>query len=273
VLSTAAASAQEFRVYTRVYDRGLAASESKSAARAEASPIVSRSITLFHAGKTYDFIPALNEVIILEPARPHRRFTILNPQRNVASSITFDELNAMLKVARTEAETNLVNLQSAADPAHARILEVIAFQLDPKFDERWQASSKRLLLEGRGLTYRATCSPVATPELAEAYLRYADWMCRLNYVLHPGLLLPEPRLALNASLQRKGMVPVSVELQADFDVPLHLQAQHDFHWELDAKDRSLINDWETQLKSPTLERMTIHEYQRTLLISQTSKKR
>ncbi len=269
----ATASAQEFRVYTRVYDRSLSAERLQSGDAPEASPIVSRSITLFHAGKAYDFMPALNEIIIFEPARPHRRFTILNTHRNVATSITFDELNAMLNVARAQTKTSLDTLQSGGDTAHERVLAAIAFQLAPQFDERYDPASKRLLLQSAGLTYRATCSPVAAPELAGAYLRYADWMCRLNYVLHPGLLLPEPRLALNASLQRKGMVPVNVELEADFDTRVHLQAQHDFHWELDAKDRALINDWETQLKSRTIERMTIHEYQRAMLVSQTSKKR
>ena len=58
-------NAQEMRVYTTVRNlRGSAVSEDRA-------PVVARSLTLFHAGKVYDYVEAAKELTIFEPAH-HR---------------------------------------------------------------------------------------------------------------------------------------------------------------------------------------------------------
>jgi hypothetical protein len=54
------AAAQDMRVYTTV----RAVGENR-----QDSPILAESLTLFHAGKTYDYMENVGEVIIYEPAR------------------------------------------------------------------------------------------------------------------------------------------------------------------------------------------------------------
>ncbi|MGH7199902.1 MAG: hypothetical protein ACREJB_04815, partial [Planctomycetaceae bacterium] len=60
VLSAVPLAAQEFRIYTRVYDASTTGEE---------PAVVTRSLSLFHAGKVYDYIDTLGEVTVFEPAQ------------------------------------------------------------------------------------------------------------------------------------------------------------------------------------------------------------
>src|ERR1043165_1169439 len=57
------ARAQDFRVYTTIQDLTAAPPGNGGAAQA---PVVARTLTLFHAGKAYDYIPEIGEVIVIE---------------------------------------------------------------------------------------------------------------------------------------------------------------------------------------------------------------
>ena len=252
--------AQEFRVYTRVYNEAEAA---KGSENGSSHPIVTRSLSIFHAGKVYDYVEPVGEVIIFEPAR--RRFTILSTSREMVTTVEFDELKHLLKVARLETEKYLAQLDPKPADASQKAAQSLRFQLAPRFEEQYDVEKKRLRLLSPDLRYDVECAATQPPEIADEYLRYADWMARLNYVLHPRALFPEPRLALNRSLRRLGMIPVEVELQAVVAGGVHLRAQHQIHWELNAKDRSLINRWETMLKSKQSQHVPFREYQRTLV--------
>jgi hypothetical protein len=84
----ASVSAQECRIYTVVYDE----SGEPTSGVVDRSPqprVLSRSLSLMHAGKVYDSIDALGEVTIFDPAE--RRFTILNTKHTLAASVSFDE--------------------------------------------------------------------------------------------------------------------------------------------------------------------------------------
>ena len=85
--------------------------------------------------------------------------------------------------------------------------------------------------------------------------------------MHPQALYPESRLALNEHLRAHRQMPMQVELESSIGMPIHLRAEHQIHWKLDATDRSLIHEWESLLKSDTTRQVTFQEYQRTLLIS------
>lgn len=260
------ATAQEFGVYTKV---SRVRPPGAGLPQAAGDAVVSRSISLFHAGKVYDHTG--DEVIIFEPA--HDRFTLLNTSRHMATTVHLDEVKQLLKIARQETENHLVQLRQQQTPSAAEALEQIGFTLDPAFDETLDAAGTRLKVASRHLQYDVTCTRPKSPEVVDAYLRYADWAARLNYVLHPHVLFPETRLALNASLRRKKLLPVEVELRAQIGTPIHLRAQHQFHWELDGQHRALINGWEQLLKGQTTRHVTFQEYQRTLLVSQTERRR
>ena len=260
---TAALPAQEFRISTRVYNEAAAIDSQRA-------PVISRSLSLFHAGKVYDYIDTINEIIIFEPA--HQRFTILNPSRNLASSVHFDELKRLQKIRAKETLKYLSQLNQSGNPESGRVSEALQFQLEPQFAEQFDEATNRLTLSAASVRYSAVCVKPQSPELIDPYLDYADWMAKLNSSLHPQALYPESRLILNRSLRTKHRLPIEVELECRVEPRLHLRAQHVFVWKLDDVDRRLIHKWETMLKRTSLEKTTFREYQRRVLITASQKK-
>ena len=124
--------AQDYRVFTRIYDL----SQSSDAKKA---PIIVRSITLFHAGKAYDFLPSLGEVSIFDPA--HDQFIILNTEREIATTVHFDQIKHHLKSAQQVIRERLQSLQqkSAQNQLNAQAaIENLKFQLAPNFEESYK---------------------------------------------------------------------------------------------------------------------------------------
>lgn len=252
-------TAQEFRIYTKVYDA--------AAAQNLRPTVIGGSLSLFHAGKVYDHVENQNEseVIIFEPAL--KQFTILSTSRSLATTVHFDEINHKLKVARNVTEQHLQTLVTQSPPVARETMEKVQFPIDPNFQTTLDPQGNSLRCESEHLTYSVRLADVEEPKTSEVYLNYADWMARLNYVLHPHALFPEPRLALNGVLRTTGKMPVEVELISDIGMPIHLRAEHQIHWKLDATDRSLIHEWESLLKSNQTRHVTFQEYQRSMLIS------
>jgi len=257
--------AQEFRVYTRVFnDQSVDAGPRGS----NASKVIARSVSLFHAGKVYDYIDGIGEVTIFEPAR--RRFTVIDGSGQTATVVTFDELNHLVKLAEREAERQAAELAQdggrEATSEGAFLLSLVT----PDFEQQFDRSSNRLSLTSSYCSYTVQCDAQVRPEYVESYLRYADWTARLNAVLHPGALLPQPRIMLDAALRDHQAMPVQVTLTLKtLNEPrtLRLRAEHTIHWDLDSKDRSNIHHWESLLRNQSVHFVTIQEYQRTMLIS------
>ena len=230
---------------------------------AASSPIVRRSLTLFHAGKVYDWMEDVDEVVILEPI--HDRFVIMNGESFTAARVEFSELHQFLNVARNKAESYLQELSVSDDRTDRRRAAALEFQLHPEFEERFEPTLNRLQLTSDTLSYNVETARVEDAQVIRQYLVYADWACRLNYVLHPHSMYPASRLALNASLQQKDLLPTSVELRTRIDEEVVLRANHKFHWELQPSDKTHINLWERMLESDKIKWVTFHEYQQQLL--------
>jgi hypothetical protein len=258
-------AAQEFRVYTRVYDLRSA---SGAVSATKDAPVIARSLTLFHAGKVYDYIDEIGEVIVFDPV--HHQFVILNGSRMISTTVDLDEVTRLVKLAEQETESYAKQLADSGDPKQAMAIQPLRFQLAPQFDQHFDESQEKLTLSSRYFRYEVQCATVEMPQAVAAYIRYADWTARLNSVLHPRALLPGPRLMLNEALLARGRMPVEVDLQADFESLIHMKAQHQIHWMLDAKDRSLINHWETLLKSADKREVSFREYQRAVLKSRSN---
>ena len=259
VLPLRFSAAQEFRIYTKVYDAGAAQNIRPS--------VIGNSLSLFHAGKVYDHVENQHEseVIIFEPA--HQRFTILSTSRSLATTVHFDEIKHKLKLARNVTETHVGTLLAQKPPAAKDTVQKVRFPIEPAFKTTIDPEGSSLQCESDHLSYRVRLAEVEEPKTSEVYLNYADWTARLNYVLHPHALFPEPRLALNGILRSTGKMPVEVELVSSIGMPIHLRAEHQIHWKLDATDRALIHEWESLLKSSQTRHVTFQEYQRSVLIS------
>jgi hypothetical protein len=222
-------------------------------------------LTLFHAGKAYDYLDSIQEVIVYEPV--HQRFTLLNTQAGVAATAEFDQIRRMLTVARTATAEHIQKLKGDNPLAHQ-----LAFQLEPKFHEQYDAGIKRLALSSPHAMYDVRCADDRPAEIVEAYLQYADWTSQLNYVLHPQVMLPDVRMFLNERLRERGLFPTDVRLRSGIGPARDLRAEHRIRWELVDNDRELILEWERQLARESTRRVKLGEYQQAVLIGQTAKR-
>jgi hypothetical protein len=157
------------------------------------------------------------------------------------------------------AEKNGGELPSSAHAVHA--------QLEPQFQENWQPESQTLNLQNNSIRYSAACVPSDDPSIHEAYMLYADWMARLNFVLHPQSMYPDARLRLNESLRKRKMYPTEVRLFQNANDKSHLRAEHRISRSLDSTDRMMLTDWESKLSSGKLKEVTFREYQQAILIT------
>ncbi len=264
LLCCQAGEAQQFRVYTRVLRVGIDQPEEKP-------EVIARSLTLFHAGKVYDLVPAAGEVTIFEPA--HERFIVFSARQMLATTVTFDEIRRLLDSARDETRNYAERLKERRDRESLTVVEPLLFQLSPKFNEKYDETENRLTLKSPRFNYAVECQYPEIPEALESYLSYADWAARLNHVLHPHSLYPEPRLKLNNALREHQRIPSKVELQVAFDRPLHLQAEHRFDWSLSADDRQSISHWEGLMKKSDMKVVSFREYQRSVILGTAQAKR
>ncbi len=262
VLCTTTALAQDFHVETIVHDLS----------RPEPKELV-RSVTLFHAGKTYDFINQLGELIVFEPSQG--RFVLVNTRQARATTVHIDEIRHMILVARQALDDHMKALRTANKPGAQALIEQLAFQFDPQFDESFTQRNGDPLVElnSKHFHYQVLGASPPTPKHGEVYLNYADWICRLNYVLQPSGILPEQRVVLDDALRKAKLVPVEVNFAGGVGDSIRIRAQHRIFWELNERDRELIRQWDSLLAGRELKRMSFAEYQRALLVSQTSRRR
>lgn len=265
--TASAACGQEMRVYTTV--RNLAAQGPNEAV--EKAPILARSLTLFHAGKVYDYVDSAREVTIHEPAL--RRFMLLSERRGVKSEVAHDEIRQFLSLAEQEAEKRLSEANKQTGPSQVRSLAWLKFQLHPEFTVSFDQKKSELQLLGRGCRYEADGMAAPSPDVTGPYLKFADAMAELNSVLHPRAMLPAPRMKLNEELRRRELLPVSVELRADLDRPVWLQARHEWTWKFSSTDRQLISNWEKQLDDAAVRKIPFRQYQHELLSADVAKKK
>jgi hypothetical protein len=266
-IATTAAHAQEMRVYTTV--RNLGAVDVKAAS--DRAPVVARSLTLFHAGKVYDYVDTVKEVTVYEPA--HRRFTLLNERRHTITEVTQDEVRQFLSLVEQEAGKRLESAPKQIGPSQIRSLAWLKFQLLPEFGVSFNAANSRLTLSDHQNQYTADGVAPPTQGIVETYLRFADATAELNSVLHPRAVLPRPRLRLNEELRKRELLPLAVDLRADVDPPLHLEARHEWRWKFESTDRQLISSWEAQMNDQAQRRMNFRQYQQESLTAEVATNR
>lgn len=252
VLFTSSALAQDMRVFTTV--------SMISGEKLREEP-VSHSLTLFHAGKAYDYMEDVGEVVVYEPGG--HRFVILGGDY-LATEVPFSEVHQFLEAAQVKAREYAADVAKNPSPQNEKRAASIAFQMNPQLLATYDADQQSLGLSGDLLSYKVSTVAATSPTFHKQYLEYADWAARLNYVLHPHSVYPTSRLQLNSELRDRQLLPISVELSARLDAPVRLKARHDFR-EMQNIDRKLISRWEQQLKAEDTQWLTFHEYQQKLL--------
>lgn len=255
---TSAAFAQQFRVYTEVSVPPQNPQPGKMKGK-----VVAQSLTIFHAGRVFDWLKTAGEVTILEEA--HERFIIFNGRKLIATTVDFKEIERMLASARDETSNHAERLLTRDDRDAHKIATSLQFQLNPSFKHSFEQGTLMLDLDSPKLEYHVNCGTTPIPEAVDAYMKYADWTAKLNHVMHPRSLYPAPRMKLNESLRKHKVLPVKVQLRVEFDQPMVLQADHRFAWQLEKIDRESIQFWEQKLNDPALKWMNFREYQKAIL--------
>ncbi len=263
-VGTSGLFAQELRIYTLTKD---VTQPDVAPARA---PVVSRSLTLFHAGKVYDYIAELREVTIYEAA--HRRFTVLNDTAAAYALISQDEVRRFLSLAEGRARELAGDLIRTNDPQQLQAVEFLQFQLSPDFRASFDGATRRMHLESPHMNYDLECVASPNPAVVDLYLRYADAISEFNSVLHPQSFLPAPRMMLNEELRKQQVLPVTVRRRVDLGQRLELLAEHEWKWELTEHDRQLISRWEAQITKGQVRELSFEQLQRTVLTGKVSQR-
>jgi hypothetical protein len=254
MVSGQAAVAQDFHVDTSV--EAVTPRETKQ---------MSQSVTLFHAGRTYDFIQEMGELVVFDPA--HDQFTLLNTQQRRATQVHFDEINRMLQMGEQALAAHVKTLRASGKPEAQEMVDALLFQFHPQFEERILQTNRGPVIDLKSnyFHYQVLGATPPTPAQGVAYLTYADWIIRLNYVLNPGKTLPEQRIKLDAALRQAQLIPVEVT----FGDPnaLQVRARHRIYWDLNDRDRELIRQWDNFLMRSDLKHVSFQDYQRSLMLS------
>jgi hypothetical protein len=186
LLALAAASpAEDFRVENKVFSGG----ESEACAE---------STTIFFNGAVYDFMKKPAEVIVFE--KDFGRFVLLDTERRKKTELTSREVEAFTERLRQRAAVH-------DNP-------FVAFQADPKFEQKYDASARELTFSSPWMTYRVVTVDAESGEIARQYREFADWQARLNTVISHRSPPPFARIAVNAELGKREAVPSEVHLTA-----------------------------------------------------------
>ncbi len=248
--------AQDYRIYTRV-------SLQETVEPATESRVIGRSLTIWHAGKVYDYMVNVGELVIYDPQQ--ERYTIINGNCKMACTVDFSELRHYLKVARNQAKEFMDDLAEANRPESTRAIEKISFQLDPRFNIQANESNLQLFCDSPHLSYLVQGISAPNSDVAKAFRNYADWAAQLNFVLHGQSLMPEARMQVNTALEEKQWIPTQVTLSLKDQRGTVLTAEHSIQWELGPTDRTRIMEWKKLQQDGNLKFVSFQDYQRSLL--------
>lgn len=268
VLCAQFAVAQDFHVDTEIFDLH-APPPKRVAAKAPKPELVGACESLFHAGKVYDHNRGLKQMTIYEPAQA--RFVIVDDSRSLATRISFDEITDELLQARAAAQARLAEPEKW-DLAEAQAA-FIRFQLKPDFQEKFNSGAQPPVLDMTSpmVEYHVSCARHNAPEAIKAYLDYADWAARLSFVTRRNGMLPDARLAVNAALRRRNLLPVKVTLLTRDANGVHFRADHRFGWELNDHNRKMITHWDEKATAKSTKYVSWEEFFKAT--QQTAKRR
>lgn len=253
--------AQEFRVYTRILEGGGAKGKAEQ---------VGQSTALFHAGKVYDRVDSGHEMTIFEPA--HQRFVLIDSGRRVSTIVTFNDIQSKLYRAEQAGEKKLAELESSADARDLAKAECLRFILHPEFATEFDSPSDVLKMQNPFLEYTVKCAEAPVPDVVKAYLHYADWAAKLNFVVDSKSLPPATRILVNDEIRTRQRLPQTVTLQGRQQLKkLHRIAEHQYRWKLEKGDREAIRYWEDFLSHPTSLRQVPFERYPALFGDETSR--
>lgn len=253
--------AQGLKISTQVFDASRASGDNRG-------KLISSSLTLCHNGRVYDYVASADELVIYDPVQ--KQFTVLNRTRGLFTVVTFEEIRHHMETRTRKTQEYLAELVARGEQGAETEAEAINAQLQPDFRETWDPMRGQLTLVSAWLTYRVETRKWEDQEQVERYLLWRDWTARLNSVLHPESLFPEPRLAVNDAVRRQsGRMPVVVEMDRRPMGTARLRAEHQLTVGLTADDQDRIARWEKLAKSDEMQNVPLRRYQQESFISRS----
>jgi hypothetical protein len=211
----------------------------------KAKPV--ETTTLFASGRVYDFLPAPEETIILDPG--HDLIVILDPNRRLRTQITTGEISTQMEKLR----------QAALNHPKEAVRESAA----AKFKESIDPETGELKLTNRWMQYVVESKAPERPQVARQYAEAADWLAQLNALLTP----PNPpfaRLALNRVLRDRQELPLKITLtytpEGRGHKPTVNRSEHTILMSLSQRDRHRIDTAGQQMH--TFNKVPFDEYHR-----------
>lgn len=208
-------NAGELRIETDVYS----GNDSES---------LSHTVTLFDSGTVYDFADERKEIAVFR----------LPTESRVGQFILLD----LKSKRRTEVSTEKIEglMDKLSKWAQDQDDEMLKFSAQPDFEETYEAGTGLLTLDSEQWNYTVATIPAEDNATLKDYRKFVDWYSRLNVMMH-GAPPPGPRLALNAALEKHGVVPVEIRRKIE-SKGTPLRATHLFSWRLSREDRAQVEE-------------------------------
>ncbi len=196
---------------------------------------ISHTVTLFDAGTVYDFVDDTQQIAVFRlPTSTHPgQFILLDLKVKRRTEVTTDKIKALM-----DKLTKWAMKQEDA---------MLKFSAQPEFDETFEAGTGQLTLDNPQWNYTVATVPAEDDQTLSQYRQFMDWYTRLNVMMHSSPP-PGPRLALNAALEKHGVVPVEIRRTVDSN-STGLRATHLFSWRLSREDRAQIDEVRKHLAS------------------------
>ncbi len=199
----------------------------------DAEESLSHTVTLFNSGTVYDFDDVTQQVVVFRQPTSSRpgQFILLDLKAKRRTEVSTDKIEALMG--------KLTKWALKQDDA------MLKFSANPEFDETFEAGTGQLTLDNPQWNYTVATVPAEDEQTLGQYRQFMDWYTRLNVMMHSSPP-PGPRLALNSTLEKHGVVPVEIHRTVDTKV---LRATHLFSWRLSREDRAKIDEVRKHLAS------------------------
>lgn len=214
-------AAQEFRIETYVYI-------------GDAEEATSHTVTLFEKSAVYEFVDNPEQVIVYRQTSPEHpaQFILLDAATERRTDVDVERVAKLMeKLSGWAAEQE--------DP-------LLKFSANPKFSETFDAETGSLTLANSEWTYRVATVAATDSAALERYRQFTDCYAELTSMLYSSPP-PGPRLALNAALEKHGVVPVEIRRTIGGDEKNLVRAVHFFMWRLSRDDRARLDEAQKQL--------------------------
>jgi hypothetical protein len=213
-----AALALDFRVETDVF------------IGKEKKPVV-ENLTLFADGQVYDFLlSGSKEITIYDPARGQLK--LLDTEQKIRSTIS-----TQLLLEIVEAKEGAI---AKGEDAYLRTIIKPKFETKVEDFEENGESRVRITLTSKEIIYKVVGVRPEHPQAAHAFRQFGDFFSRFNFV-RPGGFPPGSRLALDAALAERGLVPIEIErTDVTPGKKLELRSRHLINYILSKQDHQKI---------------------------------